>query len=137
MMSTPARFSYGTASCTSSCVTLALTSSGSETNASAFLSSCRLDKLRFGFDTVAGGAASFSWYLSEDSDGKRPLTAITAGVTPPTGKPGAGWWQHAADLAENRYSRSALYGVLGTIYLQVKLDAGTANLGAYLSWTNA
>lgn len=76
--------------------------------------------------SIAGGASSFSWYLSIDAAGEFAVTPVKVGETWSDGK-GTGKVYSAA-IARSRSS-----GDRGdAIYLQIKLNAGTATVAAYI-----
>jgi hypothetical protein len=71
-------------------------------------------------DTIAGGAASVTWYVSEDSAGDAPIagpvTSTIVGQTAATG-----------GVAESITVPWVVNAVDGNLYVWAKLDAGTAN----------
>lgn len=85
-------------------------------------------------DTIAGGASSVTFYLARDLAGDLPLTLpktvnIAPGLT--TATDGS-----ILDDMEHDYINPLVSGVdvEGTIYLAIKLNAGTANANLFLHW---
>jgi len=82
-------------------------------------------------NTIAGGAATVTWFLAHDSAGDKPYTGavtetILTGVTTAT----SGGF---TSLLERTYKKPDS-GTQGSLFLFAKTDAGTCNLIPRLVW---
>jgi hypothetical protein len=94
---------------------------------------CELEYIRMLFDVTAGTPATVTWFLSEDAAGKHPITDERTDSILPTRN--AAWFSLAIKL-DIPYVKSSL-GTNGTLYLNWKLDAGTADAQGFLVWRTA
>jgi hypothetical protein len=93
----------------------------------------QLQQVNFQVDTLAGGAAKVTFYLSRDAAGDIPVTGEIAatvefGFTTPTKGTAIGCLDY-----DYHYTQTAPE-VLGTLYLVAKLNIGTANANVLLHW---
>ncbi|MEN9785462.1 MAG: hypothetical protein RLZZ299_726 [Pseudomonadota bacterium] len=94
---------------------------------------CALKQLNFELDTIAGGASSVTYFLARDLAGDIPVTpeasaSVTFGFTTAT----KGTAIACIDL-EHHYQELGSE-VRGTLYIVVKVNAGTANANIRLYW---
>lgn len=94
---------------------------------------CTLKQVNFELDTIAGGASSVTYFLARDAAGDIPVTpeataSVTFGFTTAT----KGTAIACPDL-EHHYQGLGVE-VRGTLYLVVKVNAGTANANIRLYW---
>jgi hypothetical protein len=94
---------------------------------------CTLKQLNFELDTIAGGASSVTYFLARDLAGDIPVTpeasaSVTFGFTTAT----KGTAIACIDL-EHHYQELGSE-VRGTLYIVVKVNAGTANANIRLYW---
>lgn len=92
---------------------------------------CFLVDLGIRLDTIAG-AATITWFLAGDSGGDIPLspettTTIVTGVT--TGTDGG-----TLDALRKDHKRPSDVSPAGSLFVAIKLDAGTANARPILTW---
>ena len=93
--------------------------------------SCFLELSHLQLDTIAGGAASITWYVAADAAGDIPLTklvtsTIVTGAT--TATDGA-----VVEVLGIQYVRFS-DGVGDTIYVVAKTNVGTCNAIARVTW---
>ena len=92
-----------------------------------------LKNINFELDTIAGGASQVTFYLARDLAGDIPVTgvqtaAVVFGLT--TATKGT-----AISCIDLDYHWQALAAeTMGTLYLVVKTNAGTANCNVRLHW---
>jgi hypothetical protein len=94
---------------------------------------CALKQLNFELDTIAGGASSVTYFLARDLAGDIPVTpeasaSVTFGFTTAT----KGTAIACVDI-EHHYQELGSE-VRGTLYIVVKVNAGTANANIRLYW---
>lgn len=102
-----------------------------DTGAKVVPSSCYLSDVVLQLTTIAGGATSVTWFVSQDLAGDKPLT-LSCTSTIVTGKTTAASGSVTMYLGKDYVKGSD--GVTGELFLQVKLNAGTANGVARLTW---
>lgn len=93
-----------------------------------------LKNVNFELDTIAGGASKVTFYLSRDIAGDIPVTGtlsadVVFGLTTATKGTAV-----AACIDLDYHYQGLAAEVLGTLYLVVKLNAGTANGNVRLHW---
>ena len=99
----------------------------------AVTNDCSLKQLNFELDTVAGGASSVTYFLARDAAGDIPVTpeataSVTFGFTTAT----KGTAIACVDIEHHYQGLGA--EVRGTLYIVVKVNAGTANANIRLYW---
>jgi hypothetical protein len=130
-----AGYSYNhQASLTTSNQVLALTRDETNAPRSAVIPPfAHLKQINFALDTIAGGASKVTFYLSADAAGDLPITgveqtSIVFGLATAT----KGTAIACIDL-EHHYQQLAVE-TLGTVYLVVSLNSGTAKCNTRLMW---
>jgi hypothetical protein len=99
----------------------------------AVTNDCTIAQLNFELDTIAGGASSVTYFLARDAAGDIPVTSettasVTFGFTTAT----SGTAVSCIDV-EHHYQGLGSE-VRGTLYIIVKVNAGTANANIRLYW---
>lgn len=94
---------------------------------------CELEYLRMLFEVTGGAPTTVTWFLSEDAAGANPITDERTDALVATRD--AAWFSLAIKL-DIPYVKSSL-GTNGTLYLNWKLDAGTADAQGFLVWRTA
>ena len=120
-----------------------LTRVATDSLSSAILAACQFDSLELDIDTVVG-ATTIQAVLTHDATGLHIIAGPSGSATlwAGAGAPqnGTSLWLNGrgfSTLEATKASFSPPAPVLGTVYLWLKLDAGTANLkalGARLNW---
>lgn len=91
-----------------------------------------LDHLEAQFDTIAGGAAKVSAFMSYDAAGDvicQPVVEADIYTGKTTATKGAALWS-----IDSAVGKPAAYKGDTKLYVHFKLDAGTANLTPFLHW---
>ena len=99
-----------------------------ETRAIAVPGKCHLDSLRMLFEVTAGAPTAVTWFLSEDSLGKFPVSDQR---TDPLAASANVAFKSTILALRLAYKRTSM-AVGGTLFIQWKLDAGTATSSAFL-----
>ena len=94
-------------------------------------SQCYLDKLLFTWKSIST-AVNFSWYLAYDNGGEYPITDPQEAIAFKDGKT-ATTKVNAFDLAGAAFIQTAK-GPAQTLYVVAKVNAGSANVEAFLLW---
>lgn len=137
-MPLPIGFSYGSGSLTDSYAATTITAdSTNESSSRSVPTKCLLDKFRITLSSISG-AATISWYLSEDSAGKYAITPVIS-TTISTGLPASTFGFFSASLDNYPFSQSSNITTSGTLYLVAKIDdsSGTASFESFLHWRKA
>jgi hypothetical protein len=105
------------------------TDASASPDAIALKNQAHLGLVSLALNTIAGGAASVSWFLARDSAGAYPITPVQTdtivGIVAANGS--------VSRTLGIDYSKNAL-ALASELYLFAKLDVGTANGNGTLYW---
>jgi hypothetical protein len=130
-----AGFSYNhQASATTAVQVFALTQDATNAPRSAAVPTfAQLKQINFQLDTIAAGASKVTFFLARDAAGNVPVSFVsTADVVFGRTDATKGTAIACIDL-EHHYLQSAVE-TLGTLYLVMSLNAGTAKCNSLLMW---
>lgn len=116
----------------SSYVAIAMSTTTDDPSAIELPNRVYLDWLRAVVDTIAG-ASAITWYISEDADGDIPVTGVQVSQPLAIGRTTT-TSGGLTTLIRKGWSLSNVTKTPGTLYLQVKLDAGSAYVSPQLHW---